>query len=113
LPPAGKIYHTPKEELYGVPAWFIVRDKNGDGQVSMTEFAPTLSAPSLALFGRLDKDGDGFIVPDEVRKSKPLTIPKTPIPPDEVLPNPEEPKPEGTPETPSTEAKPEEPKPAA
>ncbi|GHT27399.1 hypothetical protein FACS18942_06670 [Planctomycetales bacterium] len=107
LPPAGKIYHTPKEDLYGVPAWFIVRDKNGDGQVSMTEFAPTLSAPSLALFGRLDKDGDGFIVPDEVRKSNPLTIPKTPIPPDEVLPKPEESKPEESkPEEQKTETAP-------
>jgi Ca2+-binding EF-hand superfamily protein len=65
--PAIRKYDAAPETLRGVPAWFIVRDRDGDGQVSLKEFAPSLSAASLALFGRLDKNGDGFITPDEVR----------------------------------------------
>jgi len=65
--PAVRKYNTARESLHGVPAWFIIRDQDGDGQVSLKEFAPSLSAASLALFGRLDKNGDGFITPDEVR----------------------------------------------
>lgn len=65
--PAEKKYHTPKEVLYGVPAWFVIRDRDGDGQVSLLEFAPSMTPQALALFGRLDKNGDGLITPDEVR----------------------------------------------
>jgi Ca2+-binding EF-hand superfamily protein len=68
LPPAIRKYNTPPESLRGVPVWFLLRDQDGDGQVSLKEFAPTLSAPALGIFGRLDKNGDGFITPDEVRK---------------------------------------------
>ncbi|MGL4943319.1 MAG: hypothetical protein ACRC46_09025 [Thermoguttaceae bacterium] len=63
---------VPAERRYtgsdtSVPAWFILRDKNGDGQISIIEFAPSLSHTSLALFGRLDANGDGFITPNETR----------------------------------------------
>ena len=59
-----------QENLQGVPRWFIQRDKNGDGQISLAEFAPTLSLEAVALFQRLDKNGDGFIEPDEARASQ-------------------------------------------
>jgi hypothetical protein len=65
--PAVKKFHTAPETLRGVPAWFLIRDTNGDGQVSLAEFAPTLSTAALALFGKLDKNGNGFIEPDEDR----------------------------------------------
>lgn len=65
--PASQKYHTPREVLIGVPAWFVLRDLDGDGQISLAEFAPTFTPQALALFGRLDKNGDGFITPDEVR----------------------------------------------
>ncbi|MCL2305897.1 MAG: EF-hand domain-containing protein, partial [Planctomycetaceae bacterium] len=65
--PAQRKYHVPLSELRGVPNWFVLRDKNGDGQLSMLEFDPTLSPKGLAEFARLDKNGDGFLTPDEVR----------------------------------------------
>ena len=51
----------------GLPAWFIQRDLNGDGQVSLYEFcAPNFTNEDLARFAALDRNGDGFIVPDEL-----------------------------------------------
>lgn len=65
--PAERRYHTHTEELAGVPAWFLLRDKNGDGQISIVEFAPQLSAAALALFGQLDQNGNGLISPQETK----------------------------------------------
>lgn len=63
---AEKTYYRPIAELKGVPAWFISRDKDGDGQLSLLEFAPNLTSQGLALFGKLDLNGDGFITDEEV-----------------------------------------------
>lgn len=71
MAPTEKKYYTQPEALRGVPLWFLRLDRDGDGQVSLVEFAPNMSPASLALFGRLDKNGDGFITPDEVRKEEP------------------------------------------
>ncbi|GHT18177.1 hypothetical protein FACS1894189_5660 [Planctomycetales bacterium] len=68
--PAERRFYTVPENLRGVPAWFLMRDRDGDGQVSLIEFAPTLSSAALALFGRLDKNGDGLLEPDEVRQTE-------------------------------------------
>ena len=65
--PADRPYHVLPENLRGVPAWFIILDKNGDGQISLSEFAPTLAPARVELFKRLDKNGNGFIEPNEVR----------------------------------------------
>lgn len=60
-------YAASPAALKNVPVWFLARDVNGDGQLTLREFAPTLSTPAVAYFGKLDKNGDGFVVPDEVR----------------------------------------------
>ena len=68
--PAAQIkkYAAPTE---GLPAWFIQRDTNGDGQVSLYEFcAPHFRDQDLALFGSLDLNGDGFITPDELPREE-------------------------------------------
>jgi hypothetical protein len=67
--PSSRPYHVLPGKLRGVPAWFILRDKDGDGQISMREFAPTLSPEAVKLFKQLDKNGDGFIEPDEARSA--------------------------------------------
>ena len=68
--PASRPYHVLPESLRGVPAWFFMLDKNGDGQISMAEFAPTLSPRRIMLFKQLDKNGNGYIEPDEARTTQ-------------------------------------------
>ena len=65
--PANRPYHVPLSSLRGVPAWFIILDKNGDGQISLSEFAPTLAPARVRLFNQLDKNGNGLIEAHEVR----------------------------------------------
>ncbi|MBQ6826909.1 MAG: hypothetical protein IJO46_02760 [Thermoguttaceae bacterium] len=60
-------YAAPPAALKNVPVWFLARDVNGDGQLTLREFAPTLSTQGVAYFGKLDKNADGVIVPDEAR----------------------------------------------
>ncbi|MGI5832282.1 MAG: hypothetical protein ACOX6D_07085 [Thermoguttaceae bacterium] len=60
-------YAPSPSALEGVPRWFLVRDADGDGQLSLREFAPTLSLDSTAFFGKLDANSDGLITPEEVR----------------------------------------------
>ncbi|HTQ38108.1 MAG TPA: hypothetical protein VMJ32_03720 [Pirellulales bacterium] len=68
----GKHYLTPKERLpEGLPDWFAQDDADGDGQVSMHEFASTWTESKLAEFAKYDLNGDGFITPDEVLKVSP------------------------------------------
>ena len=44
-----------------LPSWFATRDADGDGQLSMAEYAPKPTAATLAEFARYDHDGDGVI----------------------------------------------------
>ena len=69
LLPAARPYHALPAQLQGVPTWFILLDRNGDGQISMQEFDPTFNPRSIARFRMLDTNNNGFIEPDEARAS--------------------------------------------
>jgi hypothetical protein len=49
----------------GLPAWFIRRDADGDGQLTMSEFAPKATRTQLAQFTRYDANRDGVITAAE------------------------------------------------
>jgi Ca2+-binding EF-hand superfamily protein len=48
-----------------LPEWFIQKDKDEDGQVTMAEFSNSWSDATVAEFLRYDLDGDGVITPKE------------------------------------------------
>lgn len=71
-PLRGRKYVTPAVRLpENLPSWFAGRDTDGDGQLSMAEFAPKPTGATLAEFSRYDRDGDGMITPREyIRAAK-------------------------------------------
>jgi hypothetical protein len=60
--PAGERLPT------GLPSWFESRDKNGDGQVLMSEYSRSWSSRMVAEFRRHDANDDGVITAKEVAK---------------------------------------------
>jgi Ca2+-binding EF-hand superfamily protein len=69
--PKGLRFLRPGERLpKGLPDWFKPRDANGDGQVSMGEFAAEWTPAKETDFLRLDRNGDGMITPDECLKAE-------------------------------------------
>ncbi|MDR3109055.1 MAG: hypothetical protein LBU65_05120 [Planctomycetaceae bacterium] len=109
VPQEKKFYRTP-EELRGLPAWFILNDHDGDGQLTMIEFSPSLSPASIALFGRLDKNNDGILTADEVRgrqsTAAPEHAPVTPAKEEAIPPEVNENKPDAEKPTEKTEEEP-------
>ena len=53
----------------GLPPWFVQRDTNGDGQLTLAEFAPKASRSTLSQFGTLDANNDGLLTPREYLRS--------------------------------------------
>jgi hypothetical protein len=54
------------ERLTGnLPSWFKSRDRNKDGQVSMSEYSRTWSERMVREFQRVDRNGDGVVTPKE------------------------------------------------
>ncbi len=68
----------------GIPDWWRARDANGDGQLSLREFAPQASGADIAGFKKLDVNGDGLVTPSEyvramsAKKPDIAKSPKTP-----------------------------------
>lgn len=54
--------------LAGVPEWFKPLDADGDGQLTLVEFAPRQTPSAIKDFSRYDRDGDGVITPYEGRR---------------------------------------------
>ena len=74
-PRESTFYVRPSRLPPGLPEWFVRRDLNGDGQLSLSEFAPNPTQADLEEFARYDKNGDGFITAreclDALRPAKP------------------------------------------
>ncbi|MBQ9372722.1 MAG: hypothetical protein IJU03_11065 [Thermoguttaceae bacterium] len=65
----GREFTPSPARMMDVPIWFLARDVNGDGQLTLLEFSPNLLPATIAQFGKLDSDADGLITADEVRQA--------------------------------------------
>jgi hypothetical protein len=64
---AGQRFFVPPMRLpQGVPPWFVTRDLDGDGQLTLSEFAPHPTQADIEEFNRYDSNHDGVITIDEV-----------------------------------------------
>lgn len=78
--PKWRRFFVPRDESSPiVQTWYDDNDVNGDGQVTLSEFAPMVNEIEVARFAQIDANGDGVIVPGEYKAS---------LPPDEVPPSP-------------------------
>jgi hypothetical protein len=60
-------YHVADSALpAGLPDWFLDGDSDGDGQLTLAEFASDGSSAQRRLFAQRDQNGDGVITPDEI-----------------------------------------------
>ena len=73
--PDAPYYVPPKLRPSNLPSWFTPRDRNGDGQLSLSEFAPTRSREAVKSFELLDTNRDSLLTPQEAAGS---TQPKEP-----------------------------------
>jgi Ca2+-binding EF-hand superfamily protein len=64
-----RFFVPPARRLAGAPPWFIARDLDGDGQLTLSEFAPQATQADIEEFNRYDTNHDGVITVDEVLKS--------------------------------------------
>lgn len=59
-------FYIPRDRLpAGTPEWFIDRDADGDGQITMREFSAKWSPEVAAEFSAYDRNGDGVITAAE------------------------------------------------
>lgn len=63
----SRFYTPPGRMPATLPKWFRSRDTNGDGQISLSEYAPKSTESRLKEFADLDANGDGILTPEECR----------------------------------------------
>lgn len=71
-PRRDRRFFVPSSRLpAGLPDWFRARDTDGDGQLTIAEFAAEGSKTQLDQFALYDRNGDGMMTADEyIRASK-------------------------------------------
>ena len=60
-----KFYVSPGRLPAGVPSWFLERDRDGDGQLTLGEYGATRSVTRLREFQTLDHNRDGVLTARE------------------------------------------------
>jgi hypothetical protein len=82
-PRRPKRFHlSPSRIPPGLPEWFLSRDADGDGQLTLSEYASGGTAFAQQEFARLDLNGDGVVTPQEYLKiNKPAKAAKPPAKP--------------------------------
>ena len=68
-PRETRFHLSPKRLPAGLPDWFRTRDLDGDGQLTLSEFAPHATAAQQQEFVRYDLNGDGVLTPQEYLKA--------------------------------------------
>ena len=63
-----KFYVAPQNQVTAAPEWFRLRDLDGDGQLTLAEYAPHATQAELPEFARYDFDHDGVITLKEVAR---------------------------------------------
>ena len=64
----SKRFVTPESRLTGLPKWFLDKDSNGDGQLTVAEYAPDSQEAHLAQFAHYDRNNDGVLTAQECPK---------------------------------------------
>jgi hypothetical protein len=64
--PARKYHVAPSRLPAGLPDWFQKCDRDGDGQLTLAEYAQHGSASAEQEFARYDRNRDGLVTPQEV-----------------------------------------------
>lgn len=64
-----KFYVSPKRLPAGLPEWFLQRDQDGDGQLTLAEFAPKPTPAQLVDFARMDLNRDGIVTARECQRA--------------------------------------------
>ncbi len=60
---------TPRERLdSAIPAWFLQKDRDGDGQVTMAEFSNDWTPQTVSEFNHFDLNRDGIVTAAECLK---------------------------------------------
>ncbi len=65
-PSERRFYVRPSRLPLGLPDWFLKADRDGDGQLTLSEFAQTGSASPEKEFAAYDRNRDGLVTPAEI-----------------------------------------------
>jgi len=85
-------FTVPRSRLpKGLPSWFLVRDADGDAQLTLAEYAPDTSQATLLEFTRYDANGDGVVTAQESLRSPRARVIAETKPADVEEPSEEEP----------------------